>query len=193
MIEDAEDDNNQVIVQEGRGGYVYTFSDKAGSTIAPGTDGAFTPAEGGASGTKRALRIAGKVGAADVVYAGLGVNFIDPKGPYDASKYGGVSFYAKVAPGSATKVRLKVPDVSTDPDGKICSACFNDFGSDLVLTEDWQKYTVPFAEMKQLSGWGSPTPSSIDKSKIYGVQLQVNDKGQSYDIWIDEIGFVGCS
>ena len=192
MIDDAEDDNNQVTVQEGRGGYVYTFVDKAGSNIAPG-DGAFTMTAGGANGSKFAMHINGKVGSADVVFAGLGVNFLDPKAAYDGSKYGGVAFFAKVGPGSTNKVRLKIPDVNTDPDGKVCTACFNDFGADLEFTPEWQKYTIPFSETKQLSGWGAPTPSSIDKSKIYGVQFQVNDKGQNFDVWIDDIAFVGCS
>jgi len=100
MIEDGEDDNNQVIVQEGRSGYVYTFGDKAGSTIAPG-EGAFTMAAAGANGSKHSMHVNGKIGTAEVVFAGLGVNFIDPKGPYDASKYAGISFsrrWARVRP-----------------------------------------------------------------------------------------------
>jgi endoglucanase len=193
MIEDGEDNNNQVIVQEGRGGYIYTFLDKAGSTISPNTDaGDLTLAEGGAEGSKYAYRVTGKVGAAEVVYAGLGVNFVDPKGQYDASKYAGISFYAKAGPGSTTTVRLKVPDGSTDPAGKQCSECFNDFGYELQLGTEWQKFTIPFSEMSQLPGWGSPQPGSIDKSTIYGVQFQVNDKGADYDLWFDDIRFVGC-
>lgn len=191
MIEDGEDDNNQVIVQEGRSGYVYTFGDKAGSTIAPG-DGAFTMAAGGANGSKHSMHVNGKIGSAEIVFAGLGVNFIDPKGPYDASKFGGISFFAKVGPGSTNKVRLKIPDVNTDPDGKVCTACFNDFGADLTFSGEWQKYTVPFSDAKQLSGWGAPNPSSIEKSKIYGVQFQVNDPGAAFDVWIDDIAFAGC-
>jgi endoglucanase len=190
-IEDAEDDNNQVIVQDGRSGYVYTFVDKAGSTISP-NGGAFAMTAGGANGSKYAMRINGKIGSAETVYGGLGINFVDPKAQYDASKFGGVSFYAKVGPGSTSKVRLKIPDVATDPDGKVCTACFNDFGYDFTLTQDWQKYTVAFADAKQLSGWGSPQPSSIDKSKLYGLQFQVNDPGQSYDLYVDDVKFVGC-
>src|SRR5262249_30293340 len=62
-IEDAEDDNNQVLVQDGRGGYIYTFGDKAGSTIAPG-EGAFTMTPGGAGGSQRAMHVSGKIGSA---------------------------------------------------------------------------------------------------------------------------------
>lgn len=195
VIEDGEDNNNQTNTAGGRGGYMYTFVDKAGSTIDPPSGesgGIFTPAAGGAEGSQYALRMKGTVGAAAVVFAGMGLNFVDPKGPYDASKYGGVSFWAKKGPGSTSKVRLKVPDISTDPDGKICSECFNDFGADLVLTEEWKKYTFPFDRLKQLQGWGAPRRNAIDKSKIYGVQFQVNDKGQAYDIWVDNVQFTGC-
>ena len=70
----------------------------------------------------------------------MGMNFIDPKGQYDASKYAGIPFWAKKGPDSTGKVRLKVPDVNTDPDGGVCTECFNDFGADIVLTNDWKLY-----------------------------------------------------
>ena len=44
------------------------------------------------------------------VFSGMGVNFLDPKDPYDASKYQGVSFWAKKGAGSTGKVRLKIPE-----------------------------------------------------------------------------------
>jgi endoglucanase len=195
MIEDSEDNNNQINAVGGRGGYMYTFVDKEGSTVDPASGesgGVFTPAQGGAEGSQYAMRFKGTVGSATVVYTGMGLNFVDPKGPYDASKYQGISFWAKKGPGSTNKVRLKVPDVNTDPDGKVCSECFNDFGVDLNLTEEWTKYTVPFDRMKQLTGWGAPHKPSVDKSKIYGIQFQVNDKGKPYDVWVDNIQFTGC-
>jgi endoglucanase len=111
---------------------------------------------------------------------------------YDASKYKGISFWAKKGPGSTGNVRLKVPDVSTDPDGKMCKECFNDFGLDLQLTEEWTQYTIPFTSMKMMKGWGSPRADGIDPSKLYGMQWQVNEPGAKFDIWIDEIAFTGC-
>jgi endoglucanase len=195
VIEDSEDNNNQTNVQGGRGGYMYTFVDKVGSTIDPPSGesgGVFAPTQGGAQGSQYAMRMKGTVGAAAIVYAGMGLNFVDPKGFYDASKYKGVSFWAKKGPGSSGKVRLKVPDVSTDPDGKLCTECYNDFGMDMNLTEEWTKYTVPFSRMKQLAGWGAPHKNAVDPSKVYGIQFQVNDKGQPFEIWVDNIAFTGC-
>ncbi|MBV9950250.1 MAG: hypothetical protein JOZ69_25640, partial [Myxococcales bacterium] len=89
-------------------------------------------------------------------------------------------------------VRLKVPDVATDPDGKVCTECFNDFGSDLTLSTEWKQYVIPFSDMSQMEGWGAPHPKGIDKSKIYGMQWQVNSPGADYDIWVDDVQFTGC-
>jgi endoglucanase len=122
----------------------------------------------------------------------MGFNFVDPKGPYDASKYKGISFWAKKGPGGAAKVKLKVPDNSTDPDGKICTQCFNDFGMDLTLTDEWTQYTIPFTSMKQEKNWGSPHPDGINPSAIYGLQFQFKEAGSNFDMWLDEVEFTGC-
>ena len=192
IIDDGEDGNNQVADGGGRGGYWYTFMDKAGSSIAPKIEaqgGKFTMAQGGANKSQFSANAKGKVATGDIVYAGMGFNFLDPKSAYDASKFEGISFWAKRGPGSTGKVRLKVPDNNTDPDGKVCSACFNDFGKDLSLTEEWTKYTFSFADMRQLSGWGAPHPPHINPQKLYGVQWQVNQPGAAFDIFIDDVEF----
>jgi len=191
VLDDTEDDNNQVALVKGRTGYWYTFADKAGSTITPGAGGTFAMSAGGANGSAHAAHVSGKVGSGAVVFAGMGFNFVDPKGAYDASAYRGVSFWAKAGPG-ANHVRLKMPDGDTDPDGKVCTECFNDFGVDLDLTPAWKKYEISFANTSQLQGWGSPHPGSINPKKLYGLQWQVNSPGASYDIWVDDIAFTGC-
>jgi endoglucanase len=192
-VDDSEDNNNQVLVQSGRKGFWYTFVDKAGTAISPPAGTKFLMSPGGARDSKYAARMIGKVSAnGDPLFAGMGFSFANPKGPYDASAYTGVSFFAKVGAGSTKAVRLKVPDVDTDPDGKRCTECFNDFGADLTLTDQWKKYTVPFATMKQMEGWGSPSPPAVDKSKLFGLQWQVVAPGVSYDVWVDDVQFTGC-
>src|SRR5690242_11699825 len=54
-IEDGEDGNNQVIVQDGRSGYIYTYSDPEGSTVEPAGGGVFNMTPGGANGSQYAL------------------------------------------------------------------------------------------------------------------------------------------
>lgn len=196
VFDDGEDNNNQVLVQEGRGGYWYTYVDDTGSTIDPpagATGGIFSFAAGGYKGSAYAARMKGNISNGSVVFAGMGANFTDPKGPYDASKYGGISFWAKRSPGTTPKVRFKIPDVATDPDGGVCSACYNDFGIELKLTEEWTQYIIPFTALKQERGWGAPHPRLIDSSQIFAAQFQVNDKGKPYDIWVDDLAFTGCA
>ncbi|MGD0678957.1 MAG: carbohydrate binding domain-containing protein [Polyangiaceae bacterium] len=193
LIDDCEDNNNQVALKGGRNGYWYTYADKQGTTISPPAHTKFLMSPGGAKDSKYAAHMLGKVSAkGDPLFAGMGFSFTDPKGAFDASIYTGISFWAKVGPGSTKAVRLKVPDVNTDPDGKVCKECFNDFGADLTLTTEWKKYTIPFAAMKQMKDWGDPNPAAINKSKLYGVQFQVNDSGADYDLWVDELQFTGC-
>ena len=192
LIDDFEDNNNQNAAVDGRGGYWYTFVDKAGSTVSPEAGeagGTFTPAEGGYN-SKYAAEVKGKIATAAIVFGALGVNFVDPKAAYDASKYAGVMFFAKRGGNSTGKVRLKVPDASTDPVGGVCSECFNDFGADLNLTEQWQRYVYPFHDMRQMEGWGAPRRPHIDPSKLFGLQWQVNVQGSDYDIWIDNVSFI---
>lgn len=192
-IEDAEDNNNQILVQDGRAGYVYTYVDPSGSTIEPRAGGAvFSMSPGGANGSQFAMRMSGQIAQADTVYAAMGFNWADPRGAYDLSKYQGVSFYAKKGPGTTSKVRVKFPDKNTDPDGGVCNACSNDFGFSLSLSEEWQKFIVPFSALRQEAGWGNPRPRGLDTSAVFAMQFQVNDKGKQYDVWIDDIAFTGC-
>lgn len=194
LIDDAEDADNQTVQAEGRGGYWYTFVDEAGSTVWPTAGahgGTFEMSEGGADGTRSAMRFKGQVGTGAVLFAGMGMNFVDPKGPYDTTRYTGISFYAKKGSDSTGAVRLKMPDAFTDPDGGKCTECFNDMGLDLHLSEEWQKFDVPFKKLRQMPGWGRPRRMKIDQETMFGIQFQVNQPGASYDIWVDQIRFIG--
>src|SRR5205823_9375053 len=110
LIDDGEDGNNQNIPAGNRGGYWYTFVDKIGSTVTPMAGeqgGTFAMTEGGANGSHFAAKYFGKIGTGAIVFSGMGMNFVDPKGQYDASKYAGLAFYAKRGENSTGKVRLK--------------------------------------------------------------------------------------
>jgi hypothetical protein len=195
LLDDGEDNNNQGAVVEGRGGYWYTYVDDAGSTITPtagSQGGTFTMSPGGANGSKYAARFHGKLTGGTVVFGAVGLNLVDPKDAYDASKYTGVAFWAKKGPGAIGTLRFKVPDANTDEEGGRCKECFNDFGATIELTEGWKRYVVPFKRMKQEEGWGAPRPRSIDRKSVYGLQWQVSQPGASFDVWIDDVELLGC-
>jgi hypothetical protein len=191
-IEDGEDNNNQILVQDGRSGYIYTYADPDGTTIDPAGGAQFSMTAGGANGSQYALRMSGQLASSSVVYAAIGLNFTDPRGPFDASKYQGVSFFAKKGQGTTSKLRIKMPDKNSDPDGGVCAACANDFGMQLSLSEEWQRFIVPFSALRQESGWGNPRPRSVASEAVFALQFQVNDKGRPFDVWIDDLAFTGC-
>src|SRR5689334_20090506 len=67
IIDDAEDGNNQVSDVGGRGGYWYTFLDKAGSSVSPKIEaqgGKFAMSPKGANGSELAANAKGKVATA---------------------------------------------------------------------------------------------------------------------------------
>jgi endoglucanase len=192
LVDDGEDGNNQNIAGADRGGYWYTFRDKKGTTIEPaaGEDGGTFAMSPGGHDSRFAARYHGKIGTGAPLFAGMGMNFVDPKSAYDSSRYAGVAFWARRAENSTAKVRLKIPDVDTDPEGGVCTECFNDFGADLNLTPEWKLYVFPWTSMKQMPGWGSPRKSHIVPAKIYGVQFQVNVPSANYDIYVDDLRFI---
>jgi serine/threonine protein kinase len=194
LIDDGEDGDNRNLPRGGRGGYWYTFRDKAGTTVAPvaGEDGGTFAMSPGGHASKFAARFHGKVATGEPLFAGMGMNFVDPKGPYDASRYAGIAFVARRAPGSTGKVRLKIPDVNTDPDGSVCAECFNDFGADLTLGPEWKPFVFPWSALKQMPGWGVPRRSQITPQQLFGIQFQVNVPGAAYDVFVDDLKFV-CS
>ena len=86
LIEDAENGDNQIVVQDGRDGYVYTFVDPASDLTqgsAPPTK-MVVPIVGGAQGSRCAWNLRGKLADANIVFVGLGMNMSDPKAAYDA-------------------------------------------------------------------------------------------------------------
>jgi endoglucanase len=197
MIENAEDGDGRLLLHDGRTGYVYTYADSEGSTVNPAGDGAFKPALGGANGTAYALRFSGKTADVKdpnrVVLGGLGMDLTDKRERYDASRYGGLAFFARRGKDSTERVRLLVRDENTDPEGGICTVCWNDFGEDLALDEDWKRFVVPFSKLEQQPGWGLPRPRALQSRSVFSLAFHVTEKGRPFDIWVDELAFIDCA
>jgi hypothetical protein len=186
-LEDAEDNDTQVTKVGGRDGYWFTSADPNGSTILPTP---FKMSDDGAGGSKHAVHISGQTSSVNGAWGVLiGANMVGV-GAYDASPYVGVAFKAKVGARATKKVRFKVGDVNTHPDGGVCKTCWNHFGKDLDLTSEWQEYQIPFAEMTQEAGWGDKVPA-ITPSKIISINWSIGP-GQAYDLWLDDIVFFVC-
>lgn len=192
-IEDAEDGDSQTLTRQGRGGYLYTFADELGTRITPGSS-EFVVTAGGVEDTGYALRMTGTTSeAGGDVYAGMGFSFTYPEGPYNATGYCGIEFVARKAAGSSGFLRFKVPDVNTTPEGGQCKECYNDFGVDFEVEEEWVHYVVDFDDLNQENGWGDPQPAVVSVHALWGIQWQVTTRGAGFDIWIDDIKFTSCS
>lgn len=188
LLDDWEDGNTQLLVDGARDGYWWTHHDPNGSTIEPNP---LAPEAGGPDGSTQTMRISGQTSSADGAYgSSLGVNF-STSGAYDASKYAGISFKAKAAGSSVKKVRFKIGDVNTHQDGAVCTDCWNHFGKDVTLTEEWQEYVIPFSELKQGDGWGDPRPQSLTPEKLYNLDWSIGP-GATFELWIDDIQFHEC-
>ena len=192
LVDDSEDNDNRISLLEGRDGYWWDAKDDKGSTIEPSTS--ITMSEGGAHASKFAVHVTGKTAAQADKAWGAVVGFRLAQGSmYDASRYAGVSFFAKAGEKSESQVRLKVGDVNTQPDGKVCKeGCYNDFGKDLSLGRDWQEYKISFAEMKQQEGWGDPRPPAITAGKLIQIAWHMTTPGAEFDVWLDDIRFLDC-
>jgi Carbohydrate binding domain (family 11) len=186
-IDDFEDGDNQLAKVADRGGYWFTSHDPNGSTIEPSP---FKMSEGGFGNSQRALHVSGQTASSDGAWGSLwGAQFVG-QGVYDGSKYDGISFRAKLGPNGTPKVRFKVADINTHPDGGVCKSCWNHFGKNLQLTQDWQEYKVSFAEMTQEPGWGDRY-AMITPSKLIAINWSV-DPGRTFDVWIDDVQFYEC-
>ena len=94
---------------------------------------------------------------------------------------------------STRRVRFKIGDINTHPDGAVCKdkGCWNHFGKDLNLTPQWKEYKVLFTEAQQEAGWGSPRPAVVTPSKLRAIDWSIGP-GQVYDVWVDDVYFLDC-
>ncbi|XXX73197.1 CIA30 family protein [Sorangium sp. So ce134] len=199
IIDDMEDEDNAIRASGGRIGYWYTFNDGTegatqnpppdpeGTGETPFTMSAIEPARGQSAYAARSWG-SGFEGWG----VGFGFDLNSPEGtktPYDASAYTGITFWAKVGAGSSTAATVMISDPSTDPAGGSCTdECDNWQKSLAGISEEWQQFTIPFADLKQ-GGWGTPaTTDQIDATKLYSIQFQVSEAA-TFDIYIDDLAF----
>jgi hypothetical protein len=189
LIDDLEDGDGRAAAMGGRNGYWWVA--KADHALVTTPQGPFASSDGGVAGSKKAVRFAGKSDSRDQWGAAVGLSFLESNGFYDASKYAGVGFRIRAAQNDLG-VRLKLPDVSSHPDGGLCtSECWNSFGKYLVVGPEWQEVVVTWSELGQEPNWGNPRPPAITVAKIRNIEWAVS-QGVEFDIVVDDIHFIEC-
>ncbi|WP_433927517.1 carbohydrate binding domain-containing protein [Sorangium cellulosum] len=194
MIDDMEDNDNAINAAGGRVGYWYTFNDETegatqqpppdpeGTGETPFTMTALEPARGQSTYAARSWG-----SGFETWGAGFGFDLNSPEGAkaaYDASAYTGITFWAK----GTTSATVMISDPATDPEGGSCTDQCDKWQKSLPLTEEWQQFTIPFADLKQ-GGWGDVAPNpQIDATKLYSIQFQVGTDPE-FDVYIDDLAF----
>jgi hypothetical protein len=111
-----------------------------------------------------------------------------PTGVYDASRYKGIVFWAKLGDQAVqTDVRVNVTSLQTLPQGGICKICYDSFGYNVPFTTDWAEYILPFDGMMQRA-IGDPVDTGLDLHHVFTITFGFNGP-TAFDLWVDDISF----
>ncbi len=190
LIDDFSDGDRFLPKLNGRvGSWSVTHDDTPGGVMSPEPSAGFAPAQTGETCRGYAAYVKG-YGFSDwgaTLGVGLG-------SPYPAGAFVGISFLAKIDPGSKEVLRVAFPDKDTDPDGGLCrtnttgpDACFDHYGKRVALTSQWTRHTIFFLELTQ-DGWGRQG-ATFDADSLYGIVFQVPE-GAGFGLWLDDVAFV---
>jgi hypothetical protein len=214
LVSDFEGETATVARLGGRNGAWYAYNDGSTGCVqvpAPGTT--FSPelapvAAPGPSGGK-ALKAEWK--ACNIFGAGIGANLCVPltagdqvyAGPLigcDLRMFTGLTLWARAAPGTAYRIRVKVPMLAElkISDGGLCdetvvglNKCGDSWGQWIALPADgsWKQIQLSFSSPNfHQEGWGAIFP--WDPTQVAGIQIQSTDIGERYELWIDDVYLV---
>jgi hypothetical protein len=202
-LDDMEDGDQFILPKGGRVSIWYTYDDLTAGTLNPAADTMFPMeaiTEPRCGTSKRAMRVTGS-GFSDwgsgfgfsLKVAMMNGEYVDT--PYDASAARGITFWARKGETSVGSIRFAVGDQYSNPAGGHCdksitsgpTACYDAFGSTLMLTEKWQRFTFNFGQLAQRD-FGLPR-STLDVANLTDVQFGVPPAAPVFDVWIDDIAF----
>ncbi len=188
LIDDLNDGDRYIMPVSGRvGAWKDAHDDSPNAKMFPDPATGFVPSQTGDSCRKYAAYVSGGG------YVDWGASFGFGLGaPYDASKYMGISFWARIDQGTSQVLRVAFPDKDTDVNGALCqgntgpNGCYDYHGQRITLTSTWTKYTVSFASLTQ-EPWGRQAP--FDPATLYEVQFQIPSGAAAFGYWVDDIAF----
>jgi hypothetical protein len=214
LLSDFSDTAAATVVAAGtppRNGYWYTYNDMSATCVQMPANGAAyvgetptTPSSGPSGG----MALHAQWNTCSTWGAGVGADLNQPptdggtymglKVPYDLTGYTGITFWAMAAPGTDTKLRVKLPmtvETKTTDGGKCVdngttSKCSDDWGQAFQLPNNgnWSQITVKFSDTSKFKqeGWGVPS-YAWNPADVTSIQIQSVDMGEKYDFWIDDV------
>jgi hypothetical protein len=189
LIDDLNDGDHSIPRLNGRLGAWEDGNDGTpGGEMSPDPKNTFVPNNTGDPCRKYAVYVKG-TGFTDNgawFWVGLGA-------PYDASRYTGISFWAKVDPGTTPSLTVSFPDKDTSPDAGICkpngngpNQCYDHYHVVARFTSTWTKYTISFKDLYQ-GGWGMQG-TAFDPASLYQILFKISENA-TFGVWIDDIAF----
>jgi hypothetical protein len=192
LIDDMSSDNGLILMTEGRNGVWFAFNDGTG-TVTPAQASlilpvALTPPQTFSPwGTSQyAMRFYGS--GFTQGGGGIGMYFLTPRASYDASRFKGIQFWARIgATGDTGLLTVEFPSAKTSTAGGICTVCNVNFKTTVALSTAWASYTVPFAQTQQ-SPSAAPHLTSLDTGELYSVIFEVGNN-VTFDVYIADVAF----
>ena len=202
-LDDMEDGDGFILAKNGRVSIWYTYDDLTVGTLNPAA-GTMFPMEAipqpRCGTSKRAMRVTGS-GFSDwgagfgfsLKVAMMNGEYVDTL--YDATAARGITFWARKGQTSVGSIHFGIGDQYSNPAGGHCdksvtsgpTACYDDFGSTLTLTEKWQRFTFNFGQLGQRN-FGMLRPT-LDVANLTNVEFGVPEAAPVFDIWVDDIAF----
>ena len=189
-LDDFEDGNNQITKSSGRDGYWWSAADPKGSKIEMQTT------EPGAGGSEMAMHMIGTTVPGkpedDSWGVQLGVNFVSQGMFYDASKYAGIAFKAKVGAGVDAQGALQDRRHQHAQGRRHLQGVLEPLRQGPDADDGVEGIPGHVLGRRRRSRAGAiPARRRSRPNKLIALNWQVGP-GQTYDIWIDDVTFLDC-
>ncbi len=184
MLDNFEDNNSQNLW----GGYWYTYKENGAvqSSVWPAGGTTFTPSAPGAASTLYAGRITGYVAPQSGSYypcVGMGTQMVENEaGTRDVSGFTGIRFWVKGDGTSEYSIRFLAPT-------SVTNTGYNDYKFSFIPPATWTQIAIPFTDLTQESGWGTPVSKTVVLQNLSKINWQTKGYDHNVDFWIDEIEF----
>jgi hypothetical protein len=195
LIDDFEDGDLLILPLHKRNGPWYAFHDATVGAVQT-FDNKLLGTSNARAGSMSGLHMTA-TGFTDYG-AGFGADFVNTaakKVPYDVSAYKGIRFYAKIAAGTQSSLKVLFPTTYSDPMGNMCSDTVTGMHCNDHLyypissvKATWDVYECDFADLVQ-QGFGLPQ-AMLDPASVYSLQFTFVTKVLPADVWIDDVSFV---
>lgn len=198
LIDDMEDDLPGILEENGRQGSWYGYHDEQDGSFFPDVDAEefemteLDEDERRDEDSEFVVHVEGS--GFDDYGSGFGFDFNNDgeKDVYDASDYIGMHFWAKRGEDGVERIRFKIGDSNTTPEGEVCDeaaeGCYNHWGIDIDLEEDWEEYEILFSELAQEPDWGDLF-EGLKVKELMGIEFSLTPD-TTFDVYIDDVSFI---